>query len=135
MSKCIGNTTCAVSVNTSGFRSHYTNYPVQNLCENEPVACYHAFLNGNVCYTDDTLVQPDCGGGRGAAALLYNCHINSIGMPFDMPGSPGMDCEQLWLETGHCFEQDGAGEGIPFAGQCQWLPGPTPPPQKPGSIR
>ena len=149
---CTGYTSCGVTaMGADDFRNYYQNYPVQNLCQMEFVACYQAKVSGEGLCPDQSQgdVKPDCGGWRGAAMMLYNCNINEMDMPFDMPGSPGMDCNLLYQETGVCFT--GGSLSDPNAGQCQWIPGaPDPnigikkpvrggkgskPPQKPRRVR
>ena len=122
---CTGFTPCFASVTTQAFWDSYGDFPVQNLCDNEPLACYQAYLNGNMCpEPDGHLVQPDCGGWQSAAILLYDCKYT--GFWGNMPNSPGMDCQQLYDETGYCFDQPGTGGH--HSGECQLNPGPPPPP-------
>ena len=111
MASCTGYTTCAITAESADFKNHYADYPLQNLCVYEPIACY---MNGGAC-------PPDCGGPDGAAMINYGCELSSAGMLFDQENSPGMSCQQLFQQTGICFDGDSGLDSN--AGQCEYTTG------------
>ena len=134
---CLGITQCTTTTAASDFYNFYDEYPVQNLCQVEPVACYQAKVNGGDMCPDWYDINgnphpgapaPDCGGSDGAAMILYGCEMS--GPTNTMFGE--MDCAILHANTGICFNGAGAGnQGDSNAGSCIWEPGPPPPPPPP----